>query len=84
MYEMSFKGYNEFDKTFTRFCKYMLGVHSETSYFAVYGELGHVPLITNIICSSISFWLHTTASKSDALTVKAYLDQFSTTRDKSP
>ena len=34
-FEMSFKGYNEFDKTFTRFCKYILGVHSKTSNFAV-------------------------------------------------
>ena len=75
---------NEFDKTFTRFCKYILGVHSKTSNFAVYSELGQVPVITNIICSSISFWLHTTTSKNDSLTFKAYLDQFSTTCDKSP
>ena len=84
MFEMSFKGYNEFDKTFTRFCKYILGVHCKTSYFAVYSELGQVPLITNTICRSISFWLRTTTLKSDSLTFKVYLDQFSTTCDKSP
>ena len=56
MFEMSFKGYNEFDKTFTRFCKYILGVHSKTSNFAVYSELGQVPLIANIICSPSSFF----------------------------
>ena len=29
IFEMSFKRYNEFDKTFTRFCKYVLGVHTK-------------------------------------------------------
>ena len=84
MFEMPFKGYNEFDKIFTRFCKYILGVHSKTSNFAVYSELGQVPLITYIICNSISFWLRTTTLRSDTLTFKAYLDQFSTTCGKSP
>ena len=72
MFEMSLKGYNEFDKTFTRFYQYILGVHSKTSNFAVYSELGHVPLSTNIISSSISFWLQTTTSKSDSLIFKVY------------
>ena len=79
MFEMPLKSYNGFDKTFTRFYKYILGVHSKTSTFAVCSELGQVLLITSVICSSISFSLHTITSKSDSLTFKAYLDQFSTT-----
>ena len=42
MFEMSFKGYNEFDKAFTRFCKNILGVHSKISNFAIYSELGQI------------------------------------------
>ena len=42
MFEMSFKGNNEFDKIHTRFCKSVLGVNSRTSSFAVYSELGQI------------------------------------------
>ena len=51
MFEMSFKGHNEFDKIFTRFSKYVLGVHSKASNFAVLSELGQLPLIVSIIAS---------------------------------
>ena len=35
MFEITFKGQNEFDKIFTRFSKFVLGVHSKASNFAV-------------------------------------------------
>ena len=75
MFEMSFKGHNEFDKIYTRFCKYVLGVHSRSSNFAVYSELGQIPLVISIISSSINFWLHTISSNSDSLLFKAYLNK---------
>ena len=61
---MSFKGHNDFDKIFTRFSKYVLGVHSKASNFAVFSELGQFPLIISIIVSCINFWLHTIQSNS--------------------
>ena len=52
---MSFKCFNEFVKIFTRFSKYVLGVHSKSSNFAVYSELGQFPLIISVIASCINF-----------------------------
>ena len=75
---------NEFDKINTRFCKSVLGVHSRSSNFAVYSELGQIPLVISIISSSINVWLHTISSKSDSLLFKAYLEQIYTSCDKSP
>ena len=40
MFDMSFKCNNEFNKFFTRFSKYVLGVHSKATNFAVFSELG--------------------------------------------
>ena len=45
MFEITFKGHNEFDKIFSRFSKFVLGVHSKASNFAVLSELGQYPLI---------------------------------------
>ena len=33
LFDMSFKCFNEFDKIYTRFSKYILGVHSKASNF---------------------------------------------------
>ena len=81
---MSFKGHNEFDKIYTRFCKSVLGVHSKASNFAVYSELGQIPLVISIISSSINFWLHTVSSKRDSILFKAYLEQIYNSCEKSP
>ena len=59
MFDMSFKCYNEFDKIFIRFSKFVLGVHSKASNFGVLSELGQFPLIISVITSCINFWLHT-------------------------
>ena len=40
MFDMSFKCNNEFNKFFTRFSKYVSGVHSKATNFAVFSELG--------------------------------------------
>ena len=55
MFEMSFKGHNEFDKIYTRFYKSVLDVLSRTSNLAVYCELGQIPLMISIISSSTNF-----------------------------
>jgi hypothetical protein len=48
---------HEIDKLHLRFCKQILGVKSQTPNYAVFGELGRMPLY--IICKerSIRFWL---------------------------
>ena len=75
MFEMSFKGNNEFDEINTRFCKSVLGVSSRATNFAVYSELGQIPLVISVICSAINFWLHTISSNSNSLLFKVYLEQ---------
>ena len=75
MFEMTLKNTNEFDKTYMRFCKYTLGVHSKACNFAVISELGLFPLIISIVANCINFWLHTVHSHRDSLVHKAYLEQ---------
>ena len=72
MFDMSFKGFNEFDKIYTRFSKFVLGVHSKASNFAVYIELGQFPLIISVIASVINFWIHTLQSGNESLISQAY------------
>ena len=55
MFEITFKGQNEFDKIFIRFSKFVLGVHSKASSFAVLSEIGQYPLIISAIVSCIFF-----------------------------
>ena len=75
MFEITFKGQNEFDKTFTRFSKFVLGVHSKTSNFAVFSELGQYSLIISAIVSCIDFWLHVMQSNTSSLIYKVYWEQ---------
>ena len=55
MFKITFKGQNEFDKIFTRFSKFVLGVHSKASNFAVLSELGQYPLVLSALVSCINF-----------------------------
>ena len=48
LFDLSFKSHSEFDKIHTRFCKYVLGGHSN---FAIFSELGQFPLIITSITS---------------------------------
>lgn len=76
MFDITFKGQNDFDKLFTRFSKFVLGVHSKASNFAVLSELGQSPLIITAIISCINFWLHVLQSSADSLIYKAYWEQY--------
>ena len=65
-----------------RFSKYVLGVHSKASNFAVISELGQLPLIISILTSCINFWLHTIQSNTDSLVKKAYHEQMNGSNNK--
>ena len=69
MFELALKNTNEFDKIYMRFSKYVLGVHSKASNFAVICELGQLSLIS-ILTSRINFWIHTIQSHIDSLVKK--------------
>ena len=75
MFEITFKGLNEFDKIFTRFSKFVLGVHSKASNFAVLSELGQCPLVLLAFVSCINFWLHIEQSHNNSLVNNAYREQ---------
>ena len=55
MFDMSFKCNNEFDKIFTRFSKYVLGVDSKATNFAVSSDLGQFPMLISVIAKCINF-----------------------------
>ncbi|MCU7801324.1 MAG: hypothetical protein KZQ70_14625 [gamma proteobacterium symbiont of Lucinoma myriamae] len=82
MFDMSFKGFNDFDKIFTRFSKYVLGVHSKASNFAAFSELGQYPLIISVITSCINFWLHAVKSSDKSLLSEAYWEQYNSSGAK--
>ena len=56
MFEITFIGQKDFDKTFTRFSTFVLGVHSKTSY-----------LVLSALVSCINFWSHIVQSKANSL-----------------
>ena len=74
MFDLTLKNTNEFDKTYMRFCKHVLGVHSKACNFAVISELEQFPLIISIITNYINVWLHTIQSNANSLLQKAYPD----------
>ena len=84
MFAMSFKCFNEFDKIYTRFSKYVLGVHSKACNFALHSELGQVPLILSVIVGVINFWLHILQSGYDNLISEAYREHLNSRSLKSP
>ena len=75
MFDMSFKSNGEFEIIFTRFSKYVLGVHSKATNFAVYIELGQFPMLISIIARCINFWIHTIQSSNESLLSEAYCEQ---------
>ena len=76
MFEMSFKSNTEFDKMYTKFCKYVLGVHYKACNFAVFSELGQFPLLVSTITGCLNFWMHILQSGSESLISKAYMEQY--------
>ena len=78
MFDISIKGQTEFDKIFIRFSKFVLGVISKASNFAVLSELGQYPLIISAIVGCINFLLRAMQSSSNSLAVyNAYLEHYS-------
>ena len=75
MLDMSFKCNNEFDNIFTRFSKYVSGVCSEATNFAVFSELGQFPMLISVIARCINFWIHTIQSTNESLLSEAYWEQ---------
>ena len=62
------------DKLHIRFCKSILGVKQQTPNYAVFGELGRVPLSVKAVERSIKFWLKIMYNPGSAL-YHAYIDQ---------
>ena len=82
LFEFSFKSNSKFDKIQTRFCKYVLGVHSKACNFAVFSELGQFLLIITSITRCLNFWMRIIQSSSKPLISKAYLEQLTSKNDK--
>ena len=51
-------GYKEIDKLHLKFCKRILSVKQQTLSWAVYGELGRIPLSHICIVRSLKYWLY--------------------------
>ena len=83
LFALTLKNTNEFDKTYMRFCKYVLGVNSKACNFAVISELGRFPLVISIITNCINFWLHTIQSNSDSLLQNAYQEQVTSSNNNN-
>ena len=63
----------EIDKLHIEFCRYVLGVKTQTHNFAVYGELGRFPIYTKAIERSLKYWLR--IRNYSWLTQSMYIDQ---------
>ena len=83
LFALTLKNTNEFDKTYMRFCKYVLGANSKACNFAVISELGQLLLIISIITNCIIFWLHTIQSNLDSLLQKAYQEQVNSSNNNN-
>lgn len=64
------------DNLHAKFCKYILGVKSQTPNYAVFGELGRIPL--SVLCKvrAIKFWIKIMKNP-DSAVYSIYLDQCS-------
>lgn len=59
-----------------KYCKYILGVHRNTSNHATRGELGSYPIAIDLICHSIKYWLGLQKYDTDSLAYQAYIDSY--------
>ena len=62
-----------FEKLDTRFCKFVLGIHSKASNVATRGELGRYPISVYIVKQCIKNWLRITQYKKETLLFDTYL-----------
>lgn len=66
------------EKLHTKFCRYLLGVHRKSSNAAVRAELGHRPLLLDLLVRSAKYWL-TLCAPNNNLVKTAYIDLASNT-----
>ena len=57
-----------------KLCKYLLGVHRNSTNLAVKGELGKHPLLIECLYQSLNFWMRTSNVTPDSVVKKSFLD----------
>ena len=50
-------------------------MHSKSTNFAVFSELGQFPMLISVIARCINFWIHTIQSSNESLLSEAYWEQ---------
>ena len=64
-----------FEQINNKFCKYVLGVPSRASNFAVKAELGREPIFAFICCQALRYWIRILNMTEDRLVKSAYLSE---------
>ena len=82
-FELKLKNTNEFDKTYMRFSKQVLGVHSKASNFEVVSELGQFPLIISVLANCINFRFQTIQSNTNSILQKANPEQMGSSNNSN-
>lgn len=62
------------EKLHSKFCKYTLGLHKNSNNYGVRLELGRFPLLTNIICRVLKYYVNILKHKNESV-VKIALEQ---------
>ena len=58
-----------------KFCKYLLGVHRKATNAAVKAELGSFPILIDMLCGTVKYWLHLQNSDPASLRFKCLLEK---------
>ena len=59
-----------------KFCKYILGVHRKATNAAVIAELGSYPIMIEIACKAVKFWIHLQNYNQNSLVFKCLLENY--------
>ena len=59
-----------------KFCKYILGVHGKATNAAVIAELGSYPIMIEIACKAIKYWIHLQNYNQNSLVYKCLLANY--------
>ena len=65
------------ERLHTKFCRFLLFVNRKATSAAVRAELGRRPILTELICHSVKYWLSLCKSNPSSLVYKAYLESYS-------
>ena len=65
-----------------KFCKYLLGVHRKATNAAVKAELGSFPILIDMLCGSVKYWLHLQNSDPASLRFKCLLENYELCRNE--